>query len=169
MPLIDPLSRRAWNLLGFAACALLIAYALYTQHAGGLEPCPLCILQRFAVIGLGLVFLIAALHDPKRNAARFYAILLGVIALVGAGISGWHVRLQHLPASDVPSCGPGLDYMLEVFPLLETLKLVFTASGECANVDWAFLGLGMPAWVLICVTLLGLLGVSVNWRKWGHS
>jgi disulfide bond formation protein DsbB len=163
MSITDQPSRRAWNLLGFAACALLIAYALYTQHIGGLEPCPLCTLQRLAVIGLGVVFLVAALHDPKRLGARVYAALLGAIALAGAGVSAWHVRLQHLPASETPSCGPGLDYMLEVFPLTETLKLVFTASGECASVDWSFLGLGMPAWVLMCMALLGSVGVLANW------
>ncbi|MGH8496912.1 MAG: disulfide bond formation protein B [Gammaproteobacteria bacterium] len=168
MPIIDQFSRRAWNLLGFGACALLVAYALYTQHFGGLEPCPLCILQRIAIIALGVGFFAAALHDPKRWGARVYAVLLGAIALTGAGIAAWHVRLQNLPAGETPSCGPGLDYMLEVFPLVETLKMVFTASGECANVDWSFLGLSMPAWVVIWAALLGAVGFVANWKR-AHS
>jgi protein dithiol:quinone oxidoreductase len=64
----------------------------------------------------------------------------------------------------VPECGPGLDYMLQAFPLNETLRMVFTGSGECAEVDWAFLGLSMPAWVLISFVLLGVTGLWANWR-----
>lgn len=158
------LHRRSLNAVGFIACLLLMIYALYAEHVLGLEPCPLCVFQRLAVIALGAVFLLAALHDPGRVGARVYAVLLGLVALVGAGIAGHHVRLQNLPADQVPACGPGLDYMLEVFPLRDALAMVFTGSGECAETHWAFLGLSMPAWVLVSFVLLGLFAVWNNWR-----
>lgn len=157
--------RRLMNALGFLACAALMAYALFAEHALGLEPCPLCVFQRVAVIALGLVFLLAALHHPAgRVGARVYAVLLTVAAGAGIAVAGQHVRLQNLPADQVPACGPGLDFMLDVFPLHEAVRMVFTGSGECAEIDWAFLGLSMPAWVLIACVGLGLFGLLVNWR-----
>ena len=156
---------RIGNALGFLACAGLMAYALYAQHVLGLEPCPLCVFQRVAVIGLGLIFALAALHGPGLAARRIYAALLFAAAAAGAGVSGRHLWLQSLPPERVPACGPGLDYMLESFPLAEMLQTVLSGSGECAQVDWRFLGLAMPAWVLICVTGLGILGVWNNWRR----
>jgi disulfide bond formation protein DsbB len=143
----------------------MMGFALYAQHVLLLDPCPLCVLQRVAVIGLGIVFLIAALHDPSGWGRRVYAVLLGLFAADGATVAGWHVRLQNLPPSEVPSCGPGLDYMLENFPLGEAMRMVFQGSGECAEVAWSFLGLSMPAWVFIGVTGLGIAGIWNNLRK----
>lgn len=146
---------RQLALLGFLACAGLMAYALYAQHGLGLEPCPLCIFQRVAVIATGLVLLVAALHGPVAGGRWAYALLASLAAAIGAGVAGRHVWLQSLPADQVPACGPGLDYMMEAFPLAQTLRMVFSGSGECADVDWTFLGLSMPAWTLLC--FLGLL------------
>ncbi|MBX3726948.1 MAG: disulfide bond formation protein B [Xanthomonadales bacterium] len=146
---------RQLALLGFLACAGLMAYALYAQHVLGLEPCPLCIFQRVAVIATGGVLLAAALHGPAAAGRWVYALLAATAAALGAGVAGRHVWLQSLPADQVPACGPGLDYMMEAFPLSQTLRMVFSGSGECAEVDWTFLGLSMPAWTLIC--FVGLL------------
>jgi disulfide bond formation protein DsbB len=157
-------TRRIVNLAAFIICAALLAYAFYAQFYRGLEPCPLCIFQRLGVMALGSVFLLAAVHDPARWGARVYAVLIGATAAAGAAIAARHVWLQHLPPDQVPECGPGLDYMLEVFPLADALTMVFTGSGECAKADWMFLGLTMPAWVLIWFALLGIAGVWVNWR-----
>jgi len=152
-------SGRRWlNLAGFLACAGLMGYALYSQHVLLYEPCPLCVLQRIAVIGLGVVFLVAFLHDPvARGARRAYAAVLAMPGLFGIGVAAWHVRMQYLPPGDVPACGPNqsLDDMLQTLPFREVLSRVFTGSGECALIDWQFLGLSMPAWVLVCVA--GLL------------
>jgi len=153
------------NLLGFLACAGLMAYALYTQYVLNLEPCPLCIFQRVAVIGLGAVFGLAALHDPVLFGRRIYGALILIVAAAGAGVAGRHLWLQTLPPERVPACGPGLDYMLEAFPFTEMLQTVLSGSGECAKVDWMFLGLAMPGWVLISVVVLGAFGVWVNWRR----
>ena len=145
---------RARFLLGFAACVALIAYALYTQFYGGLLPCPLCIFQRVAFAALGVVFLVGGLHAPGAVGRRVYGVLALLASLVGLAVAGNHVRLQHLPPDQVPACGPGLDYMLDVMPVSGVIRKVMTGSGECANVDWAFLGLSMPAWSLVWFVLL---------------
>lgn len=161
---IASLSRRWLNALGVAACAGMMAFALYAEHGLGLEPCPLCVFQRLAVIGIGAAFLLAAVHDPGRVGARIYGLLIAAVAGVGAAVAGRHVWLQNLPPDQVPECGPGLEYMMDVFPLLEALSMVFSGSGECAEVSWRLLGLSMPTWVLIGCVGLGLAGLAGNWR-----
>lgn len=133
---------------GFAACALLIAAALYLQYSVGLEPCPLCILQRVAIIALGIVFVVAAVHNPGLAGRRAYAALLFVIAAAGAAIAGRHVWLEYLPEDQVPACGPGLNYILENFPFTRALNIILRGSGECAEVTWRLLGLSIPTWTL---------------------
>lgn len=157
--------RRAWNAAGFVAVVGLMAYALYEEHVVGLEACPLCILQRMAMIALGIVFAVAALHAPRGGAARAYGVLGALAALTGMGISGWHVRLQNLPAADVPACGPGYDYIMDTFGWLDGLSMIFTASGECAEINWSFLGLSMPAWVFLWFVGLGAVALAANWSR----
>jgi disulfide bond formation protein DsbB len=156
---------RVLNLVGFLCCAGLMGFALYAQYGLRLDPCPLCVFQRVAVIGSGLVFLVAAAHNPAGWGRRVYAILIGLFAAGGASVAAWHVRLQNLPPSEVPACGPGLDYMLQNFPLGDALQMVFKGSGECSEVVWSFLGLSMPAWVLISVGGLGIAGIWNNLRQ----
>ena len=140
---------------GFAACALLIGYAVFLQFSAHLEPCPLCIFQRIAFAALGLVFLLAGLHAPRGAGGRRAWGVLGLLAAAaGIGVAGRHVWLQHLPADQVPMCGPGLDFLTEAMPLTSVIRTVLTGSGECANVDWTFLGLSMPEWSLLWFVLL---------------
>jgi len=154
------ITRRNLLLTGFLFCVLLIAYALYTQYVLGLEPCPLCILQRVAVIVLGLSFLFMALRPPQRRQSKFFAsLLLTIISSAGVGIAARHVWLQNLPPDKVPGCGPGLDFMMANFPLSEVLEMVFSGSGECAEISWSFAFLSMPAWVIIWLIFLGSYGV----------
>ena len=155
-------NRRLCNGALAGVCALMMAYALYAQHVLGLEPCPLCVLQRLAVIATGVVFLLAFIHGPGLSGARVYALLVAVTAGAGALVAGRHVWLQNLPPEDVPACGPGLEYMLDVFPLADTLRMVFTGSGECAEIKWQLLGLSMPAWVLLGCTGLIIAALVVN-------
>lgn len=159
------MSRRALNLAGFLACTAMLAYALYAQYQLELEPCPLCVLQRLAVLAMGVVFLVAALHNPGTVGARVYAFLLLAAAGAGAFVAGRHVWLQNLPPEQVPACGPGLDFMIDSFPVLEVLQMVLSGSGECAEVDWSLLGLSMPAWVLLAIVTVGLAGIGNNLRR----
>jgi disulfide bond formation protein DsbB len=150
------------NLAGCIACVGMMGFALYSQYVMGLEPCPLCIFQRLAVIGLGSIFLVAALHDAGRAGRRVYAGLLALVALAGSGVSARHVWLQNLPPDKVPTCGPGLDFMLDTFPVLDVLEMVLSGSGECAEVAWRLLGFSMPAWTLAALLATGAYGVWVN-------
>ena len=159
--------RRLLNAGGFAACAALLAYALYTQYYGGLEPCPLCIFQRIGVALLGLAFLVAALHDPPRGGRYVYAALIGIAALATAAVAARHVYVQHLPPGALPSCGAPLAMLLKFTPVLTVIRKVLTGSGECGEVNWRFLGLAMPAWVLLWALALGAVGVIGNLRRAG--
>jgi disulfide bond formation protein DsbB len=159
------MTSRQGNLLGFAACAGLLAYAYYAQMVLHLEPCPLCIFQRVGVFALGVVFLIAATHDPVGWGRRVYAVLLGAAALAVIGVAVRHLYIQSLPEGSIPACGASLDFMLKVFSLSEVLVKVLTGSGECAKVTWSFLGLAMPAWVLIAALALGAYGLWINLRR----
>ena len=153
------------NFAGFLACAGMMAYALFVEHVLLLEPCPLCVFQRMATIALGIFFLAATLHNPAGWGRRMYAALLVIAAGSGIGVAGRHVWLQSLPPDQVPSCGPGFEYIIDAFPLADALKMIFTGSGECAEIDWQFLGLSMPAWVLICFVILGSFAVWNNLRR----
>lgn len=144
---------------GVVFCLALLGTALYFQHVMGLEPCPLCIIQRLFVIALGAVMLVAAIHNPAHLGRRLYGGLILVLAALGAGVAGRHVWLQSLPADQVPACGPGLEYLLETFPLTDALRLVFEGSGECAEVQWTFLGLSIPGWTLLVFIGLAVVGL----------
>ncbi len=155
-------NRRLINFAGFAVCAALLAYALYTQFQLGLEPCPLCIFQRIGVAALGVVFLIAALHHPRGWGMRVYAVLIALAALATIGVAARHVYVQHLPPGSLPSCGAPLGVLLKFTPVFDVIRKVLTGSGECSEVTWRFLGLAMPAWVLIWALILGGVGVAAN-------
>jgi disulfide bond formation protein DsbB len=154
------LTARNWFLLGFLFCVAMMLSAFYFQFVGKLNPCPLCISQRIMVVAVGLVFLLAVLHNPKAAGIRSYALMGGLMALIGAFISGRHVWIQHLPADEVPACGPGLSYMFQYFPLTDTLKAMVTGTGDCAKTDWSFLGFSMPFWVLLCFIALMILSLA---------
>lgn len=149
-------SFRAQFLTGVLVVIGLMAYAFFEQYQMGVEPCPLCSFQRLAFIGMGLFFLLGALHNPGRSGRWVYAILVALCGAGGAAVASRHLYLQSLPPSEVPACGPGLNYMMDAFPFKRVLELVFTGSGECAVVNWKFLGLSMPGWTLIFFVALAL-------------
>ncbi len=148
--------------LGFLAASALMAMALVFQHVYGYEPCPLCVLQRIAMISLALILLVAAIHKPVSAVLRrMYSGLALLAAGAGAAIAGRHVWLQNLPEDEVPTCGPGYDYIMEIFSVFEGLAMILSGSGECADIDWLFLGLTMPAWTLISFVIAVMLCVYV--------
>lgn len=160
-------SFRAQFLTGFALCAALLAYALYVQFGMLMMPCPLCILQRIAFAALGLVFLVGGLHAPKGRLGRaIYGLLAFIPAAAGAGVAARHVWLQSLPPSEVPLCtSMGLDYMIEAVGPMSALAKVLEGSGECAKVDWTFLGVSMPAWTLVWFVGLALGVLWAGFRR----
>ena len=158
--------RRPAYLLG-ALCAALMGWALWLQYGLGLDPCPLCSLQRLAVIAIGVVFLVAGLHNPGRLGAAIYAGLVVVVGLFGAVTAMRHVWIQSLPKDEVPACGMGLNYMLETMPLIDVLAKVFKGSGECAEAGWYFLGLAIPSWTLVFFVAMMVAAVVLIRRDWG--
>lgn len=152
------LNRRGLNFLGFLACVGMMGFAIYAEKILHLEPCPLCMFQRVGVSALGFSFALAALHHPRgASGARVYAGLITLVAVLPAVVAGRHIYVQSQPEGSIPSCGATLDYMLEVFPLLTVIKKVLSGGGECARIDWRFLGLTMPMCVLASVLVLVLL------------
>lgn len=159
------LSGRWLYLAGALAVAGLFGAALYLQYVLHEEPCPLCMVQRVIFIVIGVLFAIAVLHNPQRIGAKAYGWLIGLFALLGVGVAGRHIWLQHLPKEQVPACGPGLDYMLEHFPMSAVLKELMHGSGECAAKGWTFLSLGIPEWSLIWFVLLGAWALLIAFRS----
>lgn len=157
--------RRRLNLAGFLICAGLIAYAIYAQFHLGLDPCPLCIFQRIGIAILGVIFLVAALHGPRLWGARVYAVLLAIAALATLAVAARQLYIQHLPPGAIPSCGAPLSMMLKWMPLTTVIRKVLSGSGECGIVNWTFLGLAMPAWVLIWAAFLGCAGAIANVKR----
>ncbi len=161
---VQQLSKRQKFFLGFLFCSGLMAYALFAQYFLNLEPCPLCIFQRVAVISMGIIFLICSLLEPKSSLAKIISSTLFVTAgSFGVAVASRHVWLQNLPSDQVPGCGPGLDFMMSTFPINEVFEMVFNGSGECATIDWSFLSLSMPAWVIICSLFLIAYAIWINY------
>lgn len=145
----------------FAVCAGLIGYGLFLQHVKGLEPCPLCILQRYAFIVCGLIALAAAIHNPASLGRRVYAGLLLLPALFGGGVAARQSWIQHFPPPPSVSCGPDMEFMLDAFPLTEALPMIFKGTGDCAKVDWTFLWLSIAEWALVWFVLFALAAIFI--------
>jgi len=157
-------SYRVSYLAGFLICAALLGFALFAEYRWNMVPCPLCIFQRIGFLVMAVFFLLGALHAPRGGTRWIYAggALLG--ALFGIAVAGRHLWIQSLPADQVPSCGPPLDYMFSAFPFAKVLQMVFTGSGECAKVA-PILGVPMPAWTLLWFVLLGALALVASVRS----
>lgn len=154
-------SRRKGNLLGFLACASMLAFGYYLQFSVGIQPCPLCIIQRLFLLAVGVAFLAATLHHPAgRVGAGIYGGAIALLAAGGLAVAGRHVWLQHIPADQRPACGPALDYLLSTFGPVDGLRRILRGSGECGAVDWTLLSFSIPEW-----TLVAFLGFAL-WAVW---
>jgi protein dithiol:quinone oxidoreductase len=149
-------SYRLLSFLGFLGCVTGLAFALYLQHFRGFDPCPMCVFQRVAMAAAGAFFLLGAIHGPTGAGRWWYAALAGIAAIGGALIAGRHVWLQNLPADQVPACGPTLDYLLGMLPVMEVVQMVLKGDGNCAKIDAQWLGLSLPTW-----TLIAFIGLSL--------
>lgn len=157
-------SRRIFGLI-FVVCTALLGVAFYMEHVMGLEPCPLCWLQRFGFMGAGLVSLLALLQGPTGVGIRIYGFLLALTAGAGLSVAGRQLWLQSLPADQVPACGPSVDYMLEVLPWFDVLSTALRGTGDCAKVVWQFMGLSIPGWTAVFFTVLVVTGLVLLFRQ----
>ncbi|MGM0767873.1 MAG: disulfide bond formation protein B [Pseudomonadota bacterium] len=153
----------------FVVCVALLGVAFYMEYVMGLEPCPLCWLQRFGFMGAALVSLLAALHNPQGFGSRLYGLLLALTSGAGLAIAGRQLWLQSLPEDQVPACGPSVDYMLDVLPLTEVLTTALRGTGDCAEVVWRFLGLSIPGWTAVFFSLLVITGLTLALRTGKRS
>lgn len=163
--LFGNLSNRWLYVAGALFAGGLLGFGLFLQYVKHQDPCPLCMVQRLIFIGILLVFFLAALHGPKRLGERIYAVLISLLALSGVGVASRHIWLQNLPKDQIPACGPGLDYMLNTFPMAEVLKELMHGSGECAAKGWTLFTLGIPEWSLLCYLALGAWALIIAGRK----
>ena len=147
------------------ACAALLGYGYYLQYFDNQDPCPLCLVQRGVYYGILLVCGLAALHFPGRTGKLLYCGAATVLALGGAGVAARQIWLQHLPADQVPACGPDLFFMMENFPLGRLLEKLFMGSGQCAEVTWRFLGLSIAEWSLAWFAALALYALWLGCRR----
>ena len=156
---------RTLFLLAFLGCLALMGGALYLEHAVGLNPCPMCIVQRVFVILFGLVCLIAALHGPARLGRRVYAVLALLFAAGGAATAARQVWLQSVPADQLEACLPSLEFMVQALPLQEIARLVFHGTADCAEVTWTLFGLSVPEWSLLAFVGMALFALLQLFRR----
>jgi len=147
------------------ACAGLLAFGYYLQYVERQDPCPLCVVQRGFYYLILLVFAIAALQFPGRKGKALYCAAATLFALGGAGVAARQVWLQHLPADQVPACGPDLFFMMENLPFSRTIEKLFMGSGQCAEVHWKFLGLSIAEWSLAWFAALALYALWLGFWK----
>lgn len=154
--------------LCFLICFFGMGTALYFQFVKHIYPCPLCIMQRVGLIGAGLIYLIAFIHNPKRKGLVIYGILALLFTLFGLGVAARQVYLQHLPAGMAPACGPGLNYLFQSLPLSEFIMTLFKGTGDCAVVHFKLFGLsiaGMSGLAFLLLSFFNIALLCINPQK----
>lgn len=162
-------SFRTTNIVVFLACVGLIATAYYMEYVMYLDPCPLCMVQRYIIILLGLACLVAFLHNPQKRGKISYSIVQLALCAGGAAASGRHVWLQNAPTDKIPECFPGIETIFARNPFFDALAIVFGGTGECAEVSWTFLGLSIPGWTLVafvCFAIVAVFQIIQAQSKW---
>ena len=156
------LSGKSGYILGGIGCFATVALALVIQTKYNLEPCPLCITQRMFFMGLGVLFLIGAFIKPASMLQKTFTVLQVATALGGAGWAIRHWYLQAHKGEIIADCGVGFDYMFENFPLKKMFTLIFKGTGDCAAIDWTFLGLTLPQLALITFAGFAAYAIWLN-------
>ncbi len=151
-----------WMLLTALSGIGMLVFGLYLQHVVGLNPCPMCIVQRYALIGVVVLALIAWRLQGWALAAT--ALLVTLAAGFGAFTAARQSWLQWYPP-EVVNCGRDFYGMVENFPLNRAIPMIFKGSGDCSKIDWTFLGGSIANWSFVCFVLFGLLGVWVALRS----
>jgi disulfide bond formation protein DsbB len=144
-------------------CIALLGFGLYLQHGLGLEPCPMCIVQRYALV---LVAVVAGLTAMLRSRGAHLAggLLTLLIAGFGAFVAARQTWLQWYPP-EIASCGRDFYGMIETFPLKRAVPMIFAGGGDCAAVDWTFLGGSIANWSFLCFVAIGVAMLALLWRR----
>ena len=158
LSLLDRAPRKVLALIS-VVCVGLLAFGLYLQHVVGLEPCPMCIVQRYALV---LVAILAALTAMSRGRAGLLGGSLLTLAVAGFGafVAARQSWLQWYPP-EVATCGRDFYGMIETFPLRRAIPMIFRGGGDCAAVDWTFLGGSIANWSFLCFLGITLLVLAV--------
>lgn len=159
---MDQHPRRVLSLVA-AACIGLLAFGMYLQHVVGLEPCPMCIVQRYALILVAIVAGVAASLSGSKG-RRAGIVLMGLLALGGAFVAARQSFLQWYPP-EVLSCGRDFYGMIESFPLKRAIPMIFKGSGDCSAIDWTFLGLSIANWSFLCFAGIAALAAVLLLRR----
>jgi disulfide bond formation protein DsbB len=149
-----------WALAALFLAGGMIGGAQFMEHVLKLDPCPLCLMQRLWTLFAGIIVLVALTHEPRN---RIYPSLVLLCSVVGGGFSLRQLWLQSLPPDAVPSCGPDMGYMLEVFPMSQILTAMTFGTGNCAKVTWSLLGISIAGWAL--VGFVALAGATIFWWR----
>ena len=145
-----------------AICIAMLIFGLYLQHVVGLEPCPMCIVQRYMLILVAVVA--AAMAFAQRNRLQLVGSgLMALLATLGAFVAARQSFLQWFPPSEA-SCGRDLYGMIETFPLKRVIPMIFKGSGDCTKIDWTFLSLSIANWSFLCFAAIALLGLLMVFR-----
>ena len=146
-----------------AVCIAMLAFGLYLQHVVGLEPCPMCIVQRYALV---LVAVIAALtaFAHRKGWLLTGAGLMVLFSGFGAFVAARQSFLQWYPPQEA-SCGRDLFGMIETFPLKRVIPMIFKGSGDCTKIDWTFLGLSIANWSFVAFAVIALMGLALVLRQ----
>lgn len=159
------LSIRGMSFIGFLFCIFLMLVAWYLQAYKGFKPCPLCVTQRFFILLMAVFFMIGALHQPKEIFRRCYYFICVVISLGGIAVAARHIWLQNLPPDRVPACGADINFILQNLPFIDAMKAIFAGSGECAKVNWHFLGMTIPELTMIAFIMMLSLSIWQMMRR----
>ena len=146
-----------------AACVAMLAFGLYLQHVVGLEPCPMCIVQRYVLILVAVAAGITAFAH-KKGPLIFGSGLLVLLCALGAFVAARQSFLQWYPPEEA-SCGRDLYGMIETFPLKRAIPMIFKGSGDCTKIDWTFLGGSIANWSFVCFVGIGLVALVLALRQ----
>lgn len=162
MDWLDNSPRRVFLLLS-GACFGMLAFSQYLQHVVGLEPCPMCIVQRYALISVAIISGLAA-TSGKKGILVGAAALMFASAVFGAYVAARQSWLQWYPP-EVVSCGRDFYGMIENFPLQRAIPMIFRGSGDCSKVDWTFLGGSIANWNFLSFSAFAVLALALIWRQ----
>lgn len=158
-------SIRATNFFAASICLFLLLAAAFLQYELHLKPCPLCVVQRLIILGLGVLFLLGGLTRFKKAGHKFYYFIIFLIAGLGTAVAGRHIWLESQPIGKVEECGPTLTYIFKVLPYDQAFKFLFEGTGHCGKVTWQFLDFSIPHWTLAFFVFFALIAFRQMFRK----